>query len=245
MRKYEIAVVSKNGYARTVRIYAPKKADRAVIMHDGQNAFYDSDASYGKSWRTLDALKSLGIKNTAVIGVDSTAMREDDYLPFPTDPELGKIRGGNAKAYMDFIDDGLLPYLDKRFSFKLYGMIGSSLGALATLFYAARNNKKFTAYGLLSTPMFVSAKAYDDFLESATFDTDSFYEIYVGGNERYDGSDKISDLYVGDAFRLTKALREHGVKKLRLNVENEGVHDENCWREPHKRFLAEFAKIVP
>ena len=69
-RKYEIAVISKNGYARTVRIYAPKSADRAIIMHDGKNVFYDEDAVYKKSWRALDALKSAGVKNTAIIGVD-------------------------------------------------------------------------------------------------------------------------------------------------------------------------------
>lgn len=247
MRKYEIAVVSKNGYARTVRIFAPKKADRAVIMHDGQNVFYDSDAAFGKSWRALDALKELGIKNTAIIGIDSITTRYDDYIAFPSEIPDERIGGGRADAYLDYIDDGIVPYLDKRFGFKLYGMMGSSAGSLATLYYAARKNKKFKAYGLLSTPLFIAQTAFDKFLDSAQFDADSFYEVYVGGRERSGDHplESIEDLYVNDAFKVVTALRKSDVKNMRLTIENDGIHDETCWRAPQKRFLAEFSEILP
>lgn len=56
-RDYEIVVLSKGAFARTVRVFSPKKADRAILMHDGQNAFRDGDAAYYMSWRALDALK--------------------------------------------------------------------------------------------------------------------------------------------------------------------------------------------
>ncbi|MCH5162942.1 MAG: hypothetical protein J1G38_05585 [Clostridiales bacterium] len=243
MRKYEIAVVSKNGYARTVRIYAPKNADRAVIMHDGQNVFYDSDATYKKSWRALDALKSLGIKNTAVIGVDSAVTRELDYPPFPNEVTDRRL-GGGAEAYMSYVDDGLIPYLDGRFAFKSYAMVGSSFGALSTLYYAARNNKRFKAYGILSAPLFVSPKAFTDFFDNSEFDADGFYEIYTGGSENVEEYPiDVSTMFVHDAFTIADALRKSGVKRLRLTVENEGVHDETCWRDPLKRLLTEFSKL--
>ena len=97
-RKYEIAVLSKGAYARTVRLYVPQKADRAIIMHDGQNVFYDEDAAYKKSWRAIDALKAAGVKNTAIIGIDSVgATRYDDYLPFPTSSTNTACRYAAAK----------------------------------------------------------------------------------------------------------------------------------------------------
>ncbi len=247
-RKYEIAVISKAGYARTVRIYAPKKADRAVIMHDGQNVFNDADAMYGKSWRAVEALEALGIRNTAIIGIDSVeASRRNDYLPFPN--ELGEYgmapSGGFADAYMQYIEDGIMPYLEKRFGFGAYGMLGSSAGALVTLYYAARHDARFKAYGLFSAPIFFSPSAFDEFFAKTEF-PDAYYEVYVGGNEQTDKIDPpeaVPDLYVGYAFKLTAALRKSGIKRLHLTVENEGIHDETSWREPEKRFFKVFSRI--
>lgn len=252
-RKYEIAVISKGGYARTVRIFAPKKADRAVIMHDGQNVFYDEDAAFKKSWRALDALQSAGIKNIAVIGVDCSPMRMDDYLPFPIELDEYKPScdgtGGKAVEYFDYIEQMLLPYLDKRFAFKKYAMLGSSAGALATLGFAARKNPKLCAYGLFSTPLFICPEAYEKMLNSTEWDGDAHYRIYCGGNEQ---SGELTDpelikavpqLYVDSAFTLTNALRRGGVKNLTLTIDNTGVHDETCWRAPEELFFREFSAL--
>lgn len=248
-RKYEIAVVSKGAYARTLRIYAPKKADRAVIMHDGQNAFYDRDASYGKSWRVLDILKACGIKNTAVVGIDSTPSRDDDYLPFENELAAYGIKkcGGKASAYSDYIETRVIPYLDKRFGFKLYGMLGSSAGALATLDFAEKNLSSFKAYGMYSAPLFVSPNAYDRHLPGATFDTDAFYHVYVGGNE-VTGEGEMpaeteSGLFVNDAFKLVNALKKGGAKNIKLEMDGLAGHDEVSWRIPEKTFFTEFASL--
>ncbi|MDE6293291.1 MAG: hypothetical protein K2L88_01560 [Clostridiales bacterium] len=251
-RKYEIAVLSKGGFARTLRIYAPKSADRAIIMHDGQNVFYDDDATYKKSWRALDVLKAAGIKNTAIIGIDSTNVtRSYDYLPFP--PETAatygiKLVGGNADVYMDYIEQIVLPYLDKRFGFKFYGMLGSSAGGLATLYFASRKNAKLKAYGMFSTPLFVSPEAFGKFFETASFDKDAYYKIYTGGSEHTgevppELKDKEAQLFVTDSYSITDALRRSGVKNLDLTVVNTAGHDELAWREPEKDFFKVFSKM--
>lgn len=250
-RKYEIAVLSKGAFARTVRIYAPKKADRAVIMHDGQNAFYDSEASFKKSWRALDLLKTEGIKNTAVIGIDSTSTRDDDYMPFPTELEKYGLRvsGGKAETYADYIEQIVLPYLDKRFSFKYYGLLGSSAGALATLYMASRKNPKIKAYGMYSTPLFVCPKAHAEFLNGAEFDCNAIYHVYTGGSERTDEvpdpviCERVPQLFVDDAFTLVNALRKGGAKNIILDMNNTSVHDETCWRAPAQKFFKEFSAL--
>lgn len=252
MRKYEIVVLSKGGYARTVRIYAPKNADRAVIMHDGQNVFYDEDASFKKSWRALDALKECGIKNTAIVGIDSVAAtRDDDYMPFPT--ELTRygvpVTGGKANIYADFIEQTVIPYLDKRFGFGIYGMLGSSAGALISLYFAARGNARVKAYGLFSTPLFVSPAAFSDFLDKTTFNRADMFRVYCGGSEtsgEYDDPEitkAIPQLFVDDAFTVTNVLRKNGVENLFLSMENTSVHDETCWRKPEKAFLKAFSAL--
>ncbi len=252
MRKYEIAVLSKGSYARTVRIYAPKKATRAIIMHDGQNVFYDEDASYKKSWRALDALSAAKITNTAIIGIDSVnATRGDDYLPFAT--ELEKygmpVFGGKADEYCDYIEQTVIPYLDKRFGFDAYGMLGSSAGALATLHFASRQNAKLKAYGLFSTPLFICKDAYTEFFKTMALDTSALYRIYVGGKEavgEYGDPELIKivpDLFVDDAFTLAKALRKAGATDIKLALDNSGIHDEISWRASEKQFFEDFSRL--
>lgn len=251
-RKYEIAVISKGSFARTVRIYSPKNADRAIIMHDGQNVFYDEDAAYKKSWRALDVLKECGIKNTAIIGVDSIgATRFDDYMPYPFDlSDYGLQKGGGkANIYADYLEQTIVPYLDKRFGYKFYGMLGSSAGAAATLCFAERKNSKFKAYGFFSIPLFMCKKDYDGFFSSATFDTSASYYIYAGGCETVGNiadnrmQTEVSQMFVDDAVTLTNALRTAGVKNLRLQIDNPSVHDEVCWRAPERTFFEAFAEI--
>lgn len=250
-RKYEIAVLSKGGFARTVRIYAPKKADRAIIMHDGQNVFYDNDATYKKSWRALDILKSEHIKNTAIIGIDGAGTREYDYMPFPFElPEQYgmKLVGGKADEYMAYLNEIIVPYLDKRFGFKFYGMLGSSAGGLATLYFAAQNNARFKAYGIFSAPLFVSPVAFKKFFAENTFEKNAYYKIYTGGKERTGGvgpelAEQESQLFVTDSYTITDALRASGVTNLDLTVTNTAEHDEIAWRAPEREFFAKFAQI--
>lgn len=251
-RKYEIAVISKGSFARTVRIYSPKNADRAVIMHDGQNVFYDDDATYKKSWRALDVLKECGIKNIAVIGIDSiSATRFDDYLPYAADiSEYGMPNGGGkANVYADYIEQMIIPYLDKRFGYKFYGMLGSSAGAVATLCFAERKIDKFKAYGFFSAPLFLCAKDYDEFFSTATFDTSASYFVYSGGSEIAGNlSDEkicavVPQLFVDSAVTLTNVFRKAGVKNIRLEIDNPSGHDETYWRAPEKAFFEKFEKI--
>lgn len=253
-RKYEIAVLSRADFARTVRIYSPKNADRAIIMHDGQNSFYDSDATFGKSWRALDALKTLGVKNTAVIGIDSqAATREDDYLPFPNElTQYGVAQtGGKADIYLDYVLMTVMPYLEKRFGYKFYGMIGSSCGAIITLTAAARRDKRIKAYGLFSTPLLVSPAAFDGFFEQAQFDADAYYKIYTGGSEvvvpdactDQTMAEKTPAMFMADAFRVATELKAHGANRIDLSLRGDGVHDETCWREPFCEFIDVFSKM--
>ncbi|MCH5350416.1 MAG: hypothetical protein J1F39_00410 [Clostridiales bacterium] len=245
-RKYEIVVLSKGDFARTIRIYAPKRADRAIIMHDGQNAFYDEEAVYKKSWRVLDLIKECGANNTAVIGIDCSENRLDDYLPFPIEIErYVKKAGGKIDPYCDFISSTVFPYIDKRFNFKHYAMLGSSAGSTATLYYAAKKDPKIKAYGLFSPPLFLSPAAFDKFLNETSFDGKAAYYVYVGGKETTDAGEYtklVPDLYVDSAHILIKGLRRGGANSIIGRFENDGEHDEIYWRKPALEFISNFSK---
>lgn len=247
-RKYEIVVLSLGAYARTLRIYSPKKAVRAVIMHDGQNVFYDEDAAFKKSWRAIDALKAAGAKDTAVIGIDCVpATRTDDYLPYAAECEkYGVVGGGNADTYAEFLCRTVLPYLDKRFGYKLYGLLGSSAGAIATMYLATKGIDKFRAYGMFSLPLFVSPDAFSKLFEKKPFASDAMYRIYTGGNETESSSkysSLIPDLYVEGAHTIVTALRKSGATDIKSTFDNKGVHDETCWHAPEIEFFKDFSRL--
>ena len=251
-RIYEIAVLSKGAFARTVRIYAPKRATRAIIIHDGQNVFCDNDATYKKSWRAVEVLKSAGIKNTAIIGIDSIeATRIDDYLPFHTELDAYgyPTHGGGEGVYSDYIEQIIIPYLDKRFGFEFYGRLGSSAGAIATIGMACRKNNRIKAYGMFSPPLFFCPTAYDKLFDTKPFDSAAQYLVYTGGNERIERTpskefnDLTPGLFVNDAFKLVNGLRKSGVQNIKLLLENTAIHDETSWRAPERTFFELFAAI--
>lgn len=248
-RAYEIVVLSKGAFARTVRIYSPKKADRAVILHDGQNAFYDGDAAYGMSWRALDALKNGGIDNTAVIGVDSaSASRYDDYLPFPVAagfaPSAAPQTGGKARIYVDYILGTVVPYLKKRYGYEKFGIVGSSAGALATLAIAAERHSDIRAYGMFSAPLFVCGDAYAEFFKHADFDGSACYRVFCGGSEDIaDERGKTPQLFVDDAHTLINGLRRGGAHDIEYRFDNAAEHNEIAWRAPFASFVKDLSAL--
>lgn len=247
MKNYETAVVSNGEMARTLRIYAPKHADRAIIMHDGRNVFFDKDSSYNKSWRMIEILKTQKAKNIAVIGIDvPDATRYDDYTAFAADEHIPYDVGGKADAYLNYLKNTVIPYLDKRFGYKKYAMLGSSAGALATISFAALNNPRFCAYGLFSTALLFNSAKYAEFLESAQFDSNSMFCVYVGGNEHednYDAPDAVPSLYVNNAFSIVNALRRNNVQNLSFIYKHNAVHDEVSWRLPTAEFVKNFSAL--
>lgn len=250
-RIYEIAVLSKGAYARTLRMYVPKKADRAIIMHDGQNVFCDDEAVFKKSMRAAEALRALSVKNTAIIGIDCAPTRLDDYMPIPS--ELTAVgmpsAGGHCDRYADFIEQTVIPYLDTRFKFKKYGMLGTSAGGAATLYFASRRLEKMIAYAAFSVPLFFGHKGYAQFFSEAEFIKDAHWQIYVGGDEHAGNftdpalQAKEPRLYVNDAFMLVNELRNKGISDVSLTLDAHGTHDEESWRKPQREFFEYFAAL--
>jgi len=149
--------------SRSLRIYLPPGYDAhpqqrypVLYMHDAQNLFDASTASYGVEWgmaRTLDRLIAQGaIEPVIVVGIDNTADRLAEYTPC-CDPEHG---GGKLDAYERFIIDTVKPYADRTLR-TLPGrehtaVMGSSLGGIASVDIAQRHPDVFSmAAGLSSS----------------------------------------------------------------------------------------------
>ena len=149
------------------RSHGPKYA--VLYMHDGQNLFDQATAGYGKEWEIDEHLDKLiaekKVRPTIVVGIWSTGKRLQEYVPskaFTTLPAdyRGKVRalyGGDplSDGYLKFLIEELRPTIDRRFNVKTDRantvIMGSSMGALISLYAIDEYPRIFGAAGMVST----------------------------------------------------------------------------------------------
>jgi pimeloyl-ACP methyl ester carboxylesterase len=166
-------------------------------MHDGQNLFDKKSAGYGMEWEMdehLDALIRAGkVRPTIVVGIWNTPKRLQEYVPSKAFDGLradyrDKVRalyGGDplSDGYLKFIVRELRPMIDRRFNVKTDRantvIMGSSMGALVSLYAIDEYPQVFGGAGMMSThwPLFMTpdGKSVDD----------AEYEAVSSAFERY------------------------------------------------------------
>jgi enterochelin esterase-like enzyme len=177
------------------RADGPKYA--VLYMHDGQNLFDTKTAGYGMEWQideTLDRLiQEKKVRPTIVVGIWSTPKRLQEYVPSKAfnglPPEYRqKVRalyGGDplSDGYLKFLVRELKPTIDRRFNVKTDAadtvIMGSSMGALISLYAIDEYPKVFGAAGMMSThwPLVITPDNKPI--------SDEEYEIVSSAFERY------------------------------------------------------------
>jgi len=145
---------------RDVVVYLPPSYDEnpakrypLVIMHDGQNLYDPATATFGTAWEIDAAMNDLvanaGIHEAIIAGVYNTPDRIDEYTPTVDD---GRMDGGNAAAYVQFLREELVPLLTTtyRTDGARAGIAGSSLGGLVTLYACWEHPDVFDRCGVFS-----------------------------------------------------------------------------------------------
>ncbi|HEU0284344.1 MAG TPA: alpha/beta hydrolase-fold protein [Sphingomicrobium sp.] len=197
-------VQSKNTDPRKVVVwlpytYRPGGPRHAVLyMHDGQNLFDKATAGYGVEWEideTLDRLiREKKVRPTIVVGIWNTPKRLREYVPSKAFAHLPPkymeqvrgLYGGDplSDGYLKFIVEELKPAIDKRFRVKTdranTAIMGSSMGALISLYAIDEYPKVFGSAGMVSThwPLLLPANG-------AKSVSDEEYDAVAGAFERY------------------------------------------------------------
>ena len=173
----------------------PKYA--VLYMHDGQNLFDTKSAGYGMEWQideTLDRLiREKKVRPTIVVGIWSTPKRLQEYVPskafngLPPDyrDKVLALYGGDplSDGYLKFLVHELKPTIDKRFNVKTDAadtvIMGSSMGALISLYAIDEYPRVFGAAGMMSThwPLVITPDNKPI--------SDEEYEIVSSAFERY------------------------------------------------------------
>ena len=241
--------VLKSKYADPRRVvvwlpsgYSERGPKYAVLyMHDGQNLFDKETAGYGMEWQideTLDRLiREKKVRPTIVVGIWNTPKRLQEYVPSKAfnglPPEyrqkIHALYGGDplSDGYLKFLVRELKPMIDKRFNVRTdpadTAIMGSSMGALISLYAIDEYPQIFGAAGMMSThwPLVinpdgkpVSQEDYD--VVSATFErylapalpSPSTHRLYFDH-----GTETLDAIYKQYQDRVDKVVAKRGYRQ--------------------------------
>ena len=133
------------GANRPLHIYLPENYDfcgeRYPVMYffDGHNLFYDSDATYGKSWGLKTFLDGWS-KNMIIVGMECSHVgneRLEEYLPYPATTDAFGPLAVKGNETLEWIVNEVKPMID--WEYRTYpdrrctGIAGSSMGGLMAI----------------------------------------------------------------------------------------------------------------
>jgi predicted alpha/beta superfamily hydrolase len=206
---------------------------------DGQNAFSDARASFGRSIRATKhlnfAAKEMGkrIIGVAIHNADSEMGRINEYSPFKIDFFTDKWRNNEVMKCFNFCDDlvnTIIPFIESKYDVRPNPenryIYGSSLAAVTAIYTAFKYPNSFNYVGAFSTASFLFEEALFKFLNK-NINTNKKVFLYYGKNEISDQM-TLTGLYEDAAHKLYSFFKENNIK-TRVVVSTSGEHNEENW----------------
>ena len=245
VKKWELTIPALTGnkkrraYIYLPDSYAKKATNRYPVMYmfDGHNVFFDSDATYGKSWGMKDYLDRTK-KELIVVAVECNHVgngRLQEYSPFDFENDtLGKIEG-KGKLYMDWLVKYLKPFIDRNYRTlpdrENTIICGSSMGGLMALYAAVCYNHIFQRAACLSSSLWVDADKSLQMVAGAKISNDTCIYMDYGSLEIYNHEANASALIATAHLLLTKHV------DLTLRIVPGGTHSEASWEQQIPIFM--------
>ena len=224
------------GEDRTIHVYLPNdyyESDErypVVYMFDGQNLFYDGDATYGKSWGIAGFLDWWD-KKVIVVGMECSHHGNErlaEYCPYGfTERAVGKIVGRGVKTMNWFVKD-LKPYIDAHYRTwphrEATAIAGSSMGGMMALFAVLRYNRVFSKSAAVSPEFFATLPLFLKELTRNKINPDTRLFMSWGTEEDHRG------WMTKRILKMEAAVQKHGVQTW-LYHQQGGQHCEADWEK--------------
>jgi predicted alpha/beta superfamily hydrolase len=253
IRRHEGFHSAALGNNRTLIVYLPpgyeeeERRYQVLYMHDGQNLFDAGTSFIGVEWNVDETLERMipdgEVAPIIVVGIYNTSDREFEYTPVQ-DRNRGK--GGGADRYAAFVVDEVKPFIDANYRTlpgrESTGIMGSSLGGIASLYIAWTHPEVFSKVGAMSTAWWWSNAQIIDFLEER--DTPPGVRVWLDMGTAEDSTDRNRD-DVPDLIELHRRARntlmDKGLtipRRLRYVEDEDAVHNERAWGARFPRAVA-------
>ena len=198
IKRFKVNVPLPNGEEeRNAYIYLPKsyyltkkKRYPVVYMFDGHNVFFDSDATFGKSWgmgEYMDRTKTQLIIAAVECNHSPDNGRLEEYSPYSfVDAELGPIEG-HGKDTMEWfihvfkheIDSTYRTLPDRAHTF----IAGSSMGGLMSIYALLEYNSVFSRGAALSPSLWTTSEKLMDLATHTALDSNTVLYMDYGSEE--------------------------------------------------------------
>jgi enterochelin esterase-like enzyme len=233
---------------RRVDLWRPSGSQHLLVIHDGQNVFDRRTSTNGSTWRIAQTasrvFNELGLAAPTVVAVFHSGNRENphgralDLAPedffkegmrptrnVPAEITLDQLRGN---LYLDQIYEEIVPSLipdAKKFSQSNRALLGSSMGAIATLYEMGRKPERY-GVALAYSPHWILVG--DDLVRRMV------QWIPYEGNHRIwmsRGTKKLDAEYEKTQNLADALLRERGFNGERLSsrIYRGAGHNEHSW----------------
>lgn len=246
IQKWNVTIPALTGdEARGVYLYLPADYDWSperhypvLYMFDGHNVFFDSDATYGKSWGLGDYLDAFEVP-LIVAAVECNHHpdngRLSEYSPFTFyEPDLGQVTG-RGHLTMEWLVRRFKPEVDRQFRTlpdrRHTFLCGSSMGGLMTLYGVLEYNRIFSRGAALSPSLWVAPERVARLVRGAEISSDTV--LYMDYGSRELGNHQLMTEQFG---RVAGQLLGRGVL-LTCRIVPDGEHCEASWERQIPFFL--------
>ena len=246
VKKWNVTIPALSGDApRRAYIYLPasyeKQPDKrypVLYMFDGHNVFFDSDATFGKSWGMAKYMQSTR-KELIIVAVECNHKgnsRIVEYSPFAYEnADLGRVRG-KGRVYMNWLIHELKPHIDATYRTlpdrANTAIAGSSMGGLMALYAVCVFNHVFGRAACLSPSLWVSSGKVLEMIARAPVKGDTCIYLDYGSEEMFNHAASREALSAVSHLLLTKQVN------LTTRIVPGGNHSEASWERQIPIFMA-------
>lgn len=209
-----------------------------LYMFDGHNVFFDSHATYGKSWgmeQYLDSTHTQLIVAAVECNDDPDNGRLREYSPYSFhDNHFGSVTGLGSIT-MDWFVNTFKPYIDAAFRTipdRDYTYIGgSSMGGLMSLYAVLKYNAIFSRAAVLSPSLWTAPGRLKNLARKVPITGDTVIYMDYGSEEMEHRSrmnaliPEMSSILISRKIFVTTRIVPHG------------THCEACWERQLPFFI--------
>ena len=245
VKKWNVSIPKLSGdKKRRVYIYLPESYQKnpekrypVMYMFDGHNVFFDSDATFGKSWG-MNQYMQKSKKQMLIVGVECNHegnCRLQEYSPFSFEnATLGNIKG-KGQIYMNWLIKELKPYIDAHYRTlpdrNNTIIAGSSMGGLMALYGVCAYNHVFQRAACLSPSLWVNPGKVVQMIAKAQIRKDTCIYMDFGSEEMGNHIANAEAMISTSHLLLTKRVN------LAMRIVPGGNHSEASWERQIPIFM--------
>lgn len=231
---------------RMVSVCLPRNYDccearyPVMYMFDGQNAFEENEALYGKAWALHEFLNEWEkeIIVVAIAASPESDRRMAEYCPYHLAPRMWEGLRGRGRATMDFIAGVLKPLIDNKYrtmpNRECTGVMGASMGGLMSLYAVTAYNDVFSKAACVSAALNMCYPQLIRQIRSDRLSPDTRVYISMGENEARD--QRMLAHRTGQMLAVSNLLMSRQVRVYPY-LQEEGRHCEEDWSRQTAEFL--------